>query len=117
MRVQQLVLFVSALAIGDCALQAAVAQESRGTEEQRMACTPDAWRLCGSEIPDVERIKSCLRANVPQLSAPCRAVFETTGSTDPRSRARRPVTPQQPYQQPYQRPYQQPYPGYRDEDE
>ena len=58
-----------------------VAQENRGTFEQQMACTPDVWRLCGAAIPDVNRIVACLRSNTPQLSAPCRAVFESSDST------------------------------------
>jgi hypothetical protein len=58
-----------------------IAQENRGTFEQQMACTPDVWRLCGSAIPDVNRIVACLRSNTPQLSAPCRAVFESSDST------------------------------------
>ena len=58
-----------------------LAQENRGTFEQQMACTPDVWRLCGAEIPDVNRIVACLRSNTPQLSAPCRAVFESSDST------------------------------------
>ena len=110
MRVQRLVLFVSALILGGMAVQPAVSEENRGTPEQQMACTPDVWRLCGAEIPDVERIKACLRANVPQLSPPCRAVF-TTASTESRRRVRRPVAPQQPYQT-----YPQ-YPAYQDDDE
>jgi|APAra7269097403_1048558.scaffolds.fasta_scaffold43972_1 hypothetical protein len=111
MRVQRLVLFVSTLTMGGMAVQPAVSQENRGTEEQRMACTPDVWRLCGAEIPDVERIKACLRANVPQLSPPCRAVFETASTDESRRRARRPAAPQQPYQT-YPR-----YPAYQDDDE
>lgn len=53
------------LAIGSgLAAQGAVfAQEYRGTEQQQMACTPDVWRLCSSQIPDVNRIVACLRAN------------------------------------------------------
>ena len=27
-----------------------------GTWEQQQACTPDVWRLCGAQIPDVIRI-------------------------------------------------------------
>jgi hypothetical protein len=30
-----------------------------GTAEQPAACTPDAFRLCGSEIPNVERVIAC----------------------------------------------------------
>jgi hypothetical protein len=50
-------------------------QEYRGTWEQQRACTPDVWRLCGAQIPDVDRIVACLRRNTPQLSDRCRAVF------------------------------------------
>ena len=48
----------------------AVSQENRGTMEQQMACTPDVFRLCGDQIPDVNRIVACLRQNTPQLSRP-----------------------------------------------
>ena len=47
------------------------------TEEQREACTPDAFRLCSSEIPDVSRVAACMAAKKASLSPPCRAVFET----------------------------------------
>ncbi|MET3841036.1 hypothetical protein [Bradyrhizobium sp. OAE829] len=68
-----------ALAIGSVgALQStAFAQEYRGTWEQQMACTPDVWRLCSDQVPDVSRIVTCLRQNTPQLSNNCRAVFES----------------------------------------
>jgi hypothetical protein len=56
------------------------AQENRGTTEQQMACTPDVFRLCGSQIPDTNRIVGCLRQNAAQLSGPCRAVFESHAS-------------------------------------
>ena len=56
--------------------RAASAQEYRGTEQQRVACTPDVFRLCSWEIPNVERIVSCLRREKSQLSAGCRQVFE-----------------------------------------
>ncbi len=66
-----------ALAIGGIVVQsAAFAEEYRGTMEQQMACTPDVWRLCSDQIPDVGRITACLRQNTPQLSSGCRAVFE-----------------------------------------
>jgi hypothetical protein len=69
------------LSIGGILVQsAAPAEEYRGTFEQQMACTPDVWRLCFDQIPDVNRITSCLRQNTPQLSGPCRAVFESNAS-------------------------------------
>jgi hypothetical protein len=95
---------------GIAAQNVASAEEYRGTWEQQMACTPDVWRLCGDQIPDVGRITACLRQNTPQLSNNCRAVFESNASaqsqqqtprTAPRARAAppvqvRPVQPQQP---------------------
>jgi hypothetical protein len=56
-------------------------QEYRGTLEQRMACTPDVFRLCGAQIPDVNRIVACLQQNTAQLSGPCRAVFDSSASS------------------------------------
>jgi len=46
-----------------------------GTDDQRAACTPDVFRLCGSDIPDVDRIVACLKKEKPNLSKDCRAVF------------------------------------------
>jgi hypothetical protein len=45
------------------------------TPEQEQACTGDAFRLCSSEIPDVERVTACMVAKRSQLSPPCRAQF------------------------------------------
>ena len=50
--------------------------------EQQMACTPDVFRLCGAQIPDVNRIVACLQQNTPQLSGPCRAVFDLSVSSN-----------------------------------
>ena len=58
----------------------ASAEEYRGTLEQRMACTPDVWRLCSDQMPDVSGIVACLRQNKPQLSSGCRAVFEKSAT-------------------------------------
>ncbi|MGB8397838.1 hypothetical protein [Bradyrhizobium sp.] len=72
----------------------AAAEEYRGTTDQQIACTPDVFRLCGAQIPDVNRIVACLRQNTEQLSGPCRAVFESSVSAQqpapPRGRAVRP---------------------------
>jgi hypothetical protein len=48
-----------------------------GTAEQRAACTPDALRLCSSEIPNIPRIVACLRQNKPNLSKPCQAAMQS----------------------------------------
>jgi hypothetical protein len=57
----------------------ALAQENRGTEQQRIACAPDVLRLCFWEMPSVDRIVACLRREKSQLSAGCRQVFEPDG--------------------------------------
>ncbi|SFI80782.1 hypothetical protein [Bradyrhizobium sp. Gha] len=73
-----------ALAIGGIVAQsAAFAEEYRGTMEQQMACTPDVWRLCSDQIPDVSRITACLRQNTPRLSSGCRAVFQSNNQMPP----------------------------------
>jgi hypothetical protein len=56
------------------------AQENRGTFEQQLACTPDVFRFCGSEIPDANRIVACLKENTAQLGDACKAVFEAQNS-------------------------------------
>jgi hypothetical protein len=61
----------------------AAAQEHRGTLQQQMACTSDVFRLCGAAIPDENRIVACLQANTPQLSAPCRAIFDSSADASP----------------------------------
>jgi hypothetical protein len=45
------------------------------TPEQQQACTGDAFRLCGSDIPDVDRVTACMIRNKSQLSPGCRAFF------------------------------------------
>ena len=56
-----------------------VAVAEPGTPAQRKACTPDVYRLCAGEIPNVRAITSCLRRQKASLSEACRAVFEAGG--------------------------------------
>jgi hypothetical protein len=51
------------------------------TAEQRAACTPDAMRLCASEIPDVGRVTACMKANRAHLSARCQATFASASQS------------------------------------
>jgi len=90
MRAHQVILSLAIVTGCGIAVQdPAVAQENRGTMEQQMACTPDVFRLCGDQIPDVNRIVACLRQNTPQLSRPCRAVFEPDVSANQQAAPRR----------------------------
>jgi hypothetical protein len=50
--------------------------EYRGTQDQQIACMGDVFRLCSSEIPDVDRIVGCLMREKSQLTIACRAVFD-----------------------------------------
>ena len=49
------------------------------TPEQKRACTPDVYRLCAGEIPNVKAITACLRRQKANLSEACRAVFDERG--------------------------------------
>ncbi len=54
---------------------ASFAQDYRGSADQRAACTPDAFRLCASYMPDARGVEMCLRTRKSELSAACRSVF------------------------------------------
>jgi hypothetical protein len=76
--------FAAAVVALGCA--AALAQENRGTPEQRAACTPDAFRLCGAYIPDPTGVEACLRLRKSDLSEACKAVFDRTTTGSAKSR-------------------------------
>jgi hypothetical protein len=50
-----------------------------GTPEQRRACTPDVYRLCAGEIPNVRAITACLMRQKNNLSPACRTAMEQNG--------------------------------------
>src|ERR1700730_7571722 len=81
MRVHRVVLRLAmSITSGIAAETPAFSEEHRGTAEQRLACTPDVFRLCGEHIPDADRILGCLRQKTSQLSGACRAVFQSNAS-------------------------------------
>jgi hypothetical protein len=49
---------------------------SQGTLEQRLACTPDVFRLCSAFIPNADEITICLRERYAELSDACRPAFD-----------------------------------------
>jgi hypothetical protein len=49
---------------------------AQGTRAQRMACTPDALRLCSAFIPNADAITACLREKNAELGDACRTAFE-----------------------------------------
>jgi hypothetical protein len=52
------------------------------TQEEQQACQPDAFRLCSSEIPDVDRVTACMIARKSQLSPECRRFFRADPEPD-----------------------------------
>ena len=119
MQTQRIVLGLAVAIAGIGAVTPASSQEYRGTWEQQMACTPDVWRLCGSEVPDVGRIVACLRQNTPQLSNGCRAVFESQANAQqPTQRAPQQAVPRgrAPQQMQPQAVQPQPRPSHEEDD-
>ena len=50
---------------------------AQGTLAQRLACAPDALRLCGASTPNADEITNCLREKTAELSDACRTMFES----------------------------------------
>jgi len=58
-------------------------------DEQTAACKGDAIRFCASEIPNEEKITSCMKANFSKLSPKCKAMFKQPAS----DKRKKPVKP------------------------
>lgn len=56
------------------------AAAAMGTDEERSACIPDAFRLCSSAIPDATRVIACLKTERIKLSPACRTVMKRNGT-------------------------------------
>ena len=46
------------------------------SSEAQQMCTGDAMRLCGHEVPNVQRITACMVKQRASLSPGCRAVMD-----------------------------------------
>lgn len=68
-----------ALGLALTLISAGSAAAYQGTPEQRRACTPDVYRLCAGEIPNVRAITACLMRQKGNLSPACRAAMEQNG--------------------------------------
>ena len=66
-------MFIASL--GACLTMLPAASRAFTQEDQRRLCTSDVFRLCSSEIPDVERITACMHRQKANLSPGCRSVF------------------------------------------
>ena len=45
------------------------------TQEEQQACSPDAMRLCGEFVPNVDAITACMIQKKAQLSPQCKVFF------------------------------------------
>ena len=59
---------------------------SFSSDAQQM-CTGDAMRLCGHEVPNIQRITACMVKNKAQLSPGCRAVMDREAAARRRAAA------------------------------
>jgi type II secretory pathway component PulL len=60
----------------------------------REACRPEALRLCGQYIPDVDRITECMTENFKQVNAQCQAaMIKESARARARSQGRRTGSP------------------------
>ncbi|MEH2525726.1 MULTISPECIES: hypothetical protein [unclassified Bradyrhizobium] len=62
-----------AIAVAATALSA---RPSLAFSEAQQMCTGDAMRLCGHEVPNVQRITACMVRHRAQVSPGCRAVMD-----------------------------------------
>jgi predicted lysophospholipase L1 biosynthesis ABC-type transport system permease subunit len=83
--------YTSRIALLFAAAFAATALSARpslafSSEAQQM-CTGDAMRLCGHEVPNVQRITACMHKLRAQVSPGCRAVMERENTARRRAAA------------------------------
>jgi hypothetical protein len=71
----------SKIALAAAASLAMISAANAYTQEQEAMCTSDAFRVCSSEIPNVDAVTACMIRNRSQLSAGCRAVMDATPDT------------------------------------
>ena len=62
------------------------ASPSLSSDAQQM-CTGDAMRLCGHEVPNIQRITACMVKHKAQLSPGCRAVMDREAAARRRAAA------------------------------
>lgn len=59
------------------------AAHAQGTPEQRSACTPEVFRLCNTDVPNVGDITECLVRKRAKLSPACRAAMAPALPAEP----------------------------------
>jgi hypothetical protein len=62
------------------------------SQDEEAACSGDAFRLCSSEIPDVDRVTACMERKKSELSPECRVLFRPGYGEAASARAGRPMS-------------------------
>jgi hypothetical protein len=57
------------------------------SSDAQQMCTGDAMRLCGHEVPNIQRITACMVKHKAQLSPGCRAVMDREAAARRRAAA------------------------------
>jgi hypothetical protein len=61
------------LLLGSC--HAAEATGPSLQDQQQAACYDDVMRLCADDVPDVDKVKACMRGRKRQVSPACAAFY------------------------------------------
>ena len=96
-RAMQRVSIMAVIAISGAVVGGAALAEQKGTAEQREACTPDAFRLCITSMPDEAAVEQCLRRAGPKLSPACYAVVNPAPPPETQANKRLPASAGQAY--------------------
>lgn len=92
--VSRSIVLMTGFGLGLFAAGAAVPASAQGySQEQQQLCSNDAFRLCGSDIPDVDRVTACMVRQRALLSPGCQSVFRPAQiATAAPARAGRPMS-------------------------
>ena len=73
---QKLVAIAFVMAVVGLAMITVPVHAAAVSPEDQQACQGDAFRLCDRAIPDEQRVRACMLANIRRLSPGCRRVFQ-----------------------------------------
>lgn len=69
-------LMSAALVLGLTGTAFAKTKEPTLRDRQQAACYGDVQRLCGSAMPDVEKVTECMKPKKEMVSAKCKALWD-----------------------------------------
>jgi hypothetical protein len=72
---------VGAICLGALAAPCAALADFKPSAKLRSACMSDVFKLCGSSLPNMDKVHACLTAKKSQASAKCQAQYEAEAKT------------------------------------